>query len=155
MPKLSQQEIGDHLGMSRQAAAEWLRTLGLSTDDGIDRIRLRYIEELRRQLALNGASTTERSRWIGLRADREALRLGRERGILVPLEEARRGIVVAVTRARGMLLGVPKQVQAQFPETAREVADLMGRLIEEVLTDLSKTRWPEETEGNDDERTPT
>jgi hypothetical protein len=73
----------------------------------------------------------------------------KEAGVLVERAQFEHVLAAAVTRARGAILGVPKEVQAAHPAVPPEVFADFERGLSAALEDLARTPWPGETVGDE------
>jgi hypothetical protein len=139
MPKLTLQAVAEHLGLSRQAAAHWLRRLSLKLADGMDAIRLAYVEHLRQQAAT--AVSPAREDWLRVRRDRERLKLERERGTLIERAAAVREYGSLVVASRSRILVVANRLKTDFPEASPpELFERLDALLREALAELADAK---------------
>lgn len=145
---MSQQEIGDHLGLSQQQVSAWLARLGLTVEAGLDAIRLAYIEALR-AAAAGQAPSEERENYLRIRRQRAEFEYLRETGKLVSAEgvhtsarRAGRALGEAISNI-GIRIG-PQLAGVSDPgERARIWDRELGRVREAMAEQMQRMAGPE------------
>lgn len=129
---LTQQDVADHIDLSRQQAAAWLERLGINWRvAALDEIRVAYIRELREQAAGRAAVgdldlATERARLAKEQADKVAMQNAVTRGELAPVVLIEEVLTKAAAKVAGVFDAIPGVVRRRFPALPSEAIELIG-----------------------------
>lgn len=129
---LTQQDVADHIDLSRQQAAAWLERLGINWRvAALDEIRVAYIRELREQAAGRAAVgdldlAAERARLAKEQADKVAMQNAVTRGELAPVVLIEEVLTKAAAKVAGVFDAIPGVVRRRFPALPSEAIELIG-----------------------------
>jgi hypothetical protein len=133
--------VAAHFGVSQRAVGYWLSS-GAPGSPG--RYDLAAIAAWREGQQSNGDEPAEgaRGRFLAARAAREELRLAKERGELVRLDDTRRLMIRHINEAKAILGQLPDRVLAVLPaaiagKIRRQVRDECARLIDHSCGSLA------------------
>lgn len=124
--RLTQAEVGAHLGLAQPRVGQVLAELGLTLEDGLERIRLAYIERLRGEVS----GRQQRDALLHVRRLQAELSLRVRCGELIEAREAERAIWDLVRGFRNSLLALVDRI-GPLLETAP--AGQRGRLAQEAI----------------------
>ena len=136
--------IGDHLDLSTKGALEVLRRVGLSTDSGIDEIRVAYIRGLRTAASGHHPEDVQRklaeakAREAEVSADLKSVELGQRIGRLVPADEVEAALDEAFGAVRSELVSLPDRIVDVLAGAGVSVeSDVFDGLVQDTLCHLA------------------
>lgn len=131
----SQQEVAEHLDMTRQSASDMLQKLGISLrSTSLTDIRVAYIRRLREQAAGRFSDgpldlMNERARLAKEQADRLELQNAQTRKELAPVVLIEQVLAKAGTRVAGILDSIPGMIRRRSPSLSSSDLDCIAAEI--------------------------
>jgi len=131
----SQQEVAEHLDMTRQSASDMLQKLGISLrSTSLTEIRVAYIRRLREQAAGRFSDgpldlMNERARLAKEQADRLELQNALTRKEVAPVALIEQVLAKAGTRVAGILDAIPGMIKRRSPSLSSSDLDCVSSEI--------------------------
>lgn len=132
---LTQQDVADHIDLSRQQAAAWLERLGINWRvAALDEIRVAYIRELREQAAGRAAAgdldlATERAGLAKAQRERIEMQNAVTRRELAPAVLIEEVLAKAGSKVAGILDSIPGMLKRRCASLTSDDIDLVAAEI--------------------------